>query len=44
MTIVREIVAAHGGAIEIASSPGDGTEVALWLPQRSAGGTAGSAP
>jgi PAS domain S-box-containing protein len=32
MTIVREIISAHGGAIEIASSPGDGTEVALWLP------------
>jgi len=43
MTIVREIVSAHGGAIEIASSPGDGTEVALWLPQRSAGASAGSA-
>ncbi|MEM8513965.1 PAS domain S-box-containing protein [Massilia sp. MP_M2] len=34
MTIVREIVTAHGGVIEIVSSPGDGTEVALWLPAR----------
>jgi PAS domain S-box-containing protein len=32
MTIVREIVTAHGGVIEIVSAPGDGTEVALWLP------------
>jgi PAS domain S-box-containing protein len=34
MTIVREIVTAHGGVIEIVSAPGDGTEVALWLPAR----------
>lgn len=32
MTIVREIVSAHGGVIDIVSAPGDGTEVALWLP------------
>ncbi|MEW7847893.1 ATP-binding protein [Massilia aurea] len=36
MTIVREIVTAHGGAIEIVSAPGDGTEVALWLPTNAA--------
>jgi len=36
MTIVREIVMAHGGVIEIASAPGDGTEVALWLPMHAA--------
>ena len=42
MTIVREIVTAHGGVIEIVSAPGDGTEVALWLPAR-AGAVAGDA-
>lgn len=33
MTIVREIVALHCGQVEIASHPGDGTQVTLWLPQ-----------
>ena len=32
MTIVREIVHVHCGTIEIASNPGDGTTVTLWLP------------
>lgn len=40
MTIVREIVTAHGGVIEIVSAPGDGTEVALWLPARAGVGDA----
>jgi PAS domain S-box-containing protein len=40
MTIVREIVSAHGGVIEIVSAPGDGTEVALWLPARAGVGDA----
>lgn len=33
MTIVREIVAVHCGQVEIASNPGDGTSVTLWLPR-----------
>lgn len=33
MTIVREIVAVHCGLVEIASNPGDGTRVTVWLPQ-----------
>ena len=32
MTIVREIVAVHCGLVDIASTPGDGTQVTLWLP------------
>jgi len=33
MTIVHEIVAVHCGLVEIASNPGDGTEVTVWLPR-----------
>ncbi|WP_312488094.1 sensor histidine kinase [Massilia timonae] len=33
MTIVREIVAVHCGLVEIASTPGDGTRVTVWLPR-----------
>ncbi|WP_137174475.1 ATP-binding protein [Massilia sp. HP4] len=33
MTIVREIVAVHCGQVEIASVPGDGASVTLWLPR-----------
>lgn len=44
MTIVREIVLAHGGALEIVSAPGDGTEVALWLPADMAGHDAPDTP
>lgn len=33
MTIVREIADVHGGVVSIASQPGDGTQVTLWLPQ-----------
>ena len=32
MTIVREIAHVHGGVVSIASKPGDGTQVTLWLP------------
>lgn len=32
MALVRDIVGLHGGAIEIASAPGAGTTVTLWLP------------
>lgn len=38
MTIVREIVHVHCGTIEIASNPGDGTTVTLWLPLEPASG------
>lgn len=30
--IVKAIVAAHGGRLEVHSAPGAGTEVAVWLP------------
>ncbi len=32
MSIVKEIVELHGGRLAIASQPGDGTRVTLWLP------------
>jgi signal transduction histidine kinase len=32
MSIVKEIMELHGGRVEIASEPGAGTEVTLWLP------------
>jgi PAS domain-containing protein len=32
MTIVKEILDIHGGRVEIASQPGHGTSVILWLP------------
>jgi signal transduction histidine kinase len=32
MTLAREIVALHGGAIEVESAPGAGTTVTVWLP------------
>lgn len=32
MTLAQEIIAFHGGAIEVASRPGAGTSVTLWLP------------
>ena len=33
MSIVKEILDIHGGRIEIASAPGVGTVVTLWLPR-----------
>ena len=32
MSIVKEIVELHGGRLAIASQPGEGTRVTLWLP------------
>jgi signal transduction histidine kinase len=32
MSIVKEIIELHGGAVEIASKIGAGTTVTLWLP------------
>lgn len=32
LTIVKDIMAEHGGGIEIESEPGKGTAVVLWLP------------
>ena len=34
MTIVKQIIADHGGEISISSSPGEGTTVAFTLPRR----------
>jgi len=35
MSIVREIVELHGGELELASAPGAGTTVSLWIPAAS---------
>lgn len=32
MSIVKEIVDLHQGEVEIASTPGEGSEVTLWFP------------
>ncbi|MGG7604748.1 ATP-binding protein [Massilia sp. BKSP1R2A-1] len=32
LTLVREVLGAHGAAIEVASRPGAGTTVTVWLP------------
>lgn len=32
MALTREIVQLHGGSIEVASVPGEGTAVTMWLP------------
>jgi len=32
MSLVKEIVELHGGRVELASEPGTGTQVTLWLP------------
>ena len=44
MSIVKEIIDLHHGGIAIASAPGAGTAVSLYLPIASAPVTAGSAP
>ena len=33
LAIVRQIVETHGGAVRVASEPGDGATFALWLPR-----------
>jgi signal transduction histidine kinase len=38
MSIVKEIMDIHGGRIDIASAPGEGTAVTLWLPRATARG------
>ena len=38
MSIVKEIMDIHDGRIEIASAPGAGTAVTLWLPLAAARG------
>ena len=42
--IVREIVRAHGGVVEVSSSEADGTRFSLRLPRRVARRTPKSAP
>ena len=37
LPIVRHIVEQHGGGIDIASTPGEGTCVTLWLPVKTRG-------
>jgi signal transduction histidine kinase len=38
MSIAKEIIDIHGGRIEIASAPGEGTTVTLWIPRAAARG------
>jgi signal transduction histidine kinase len=33
MSIVKEIIELHGGALDVSSTPGEGTLVSLWLPE-----------
>ena len=44
MSIVKEIVELHGGQLEIASQPGAGTTVTIWLPGAAAGAAAEPVP
>jgi signal transduction histidine kinase len=32
LALVKKIVEDHGGGVELASAPGEGTRVTLWLP------------
>jgi signal transduction histidine kinase len=34
LSIALSIVRAHGGWIDVASTPGEGTNFTVWLPQR----------
>ncbi len=43
MSIVKEIVELHGGQLEIASQPGAGTTVTIWLPGAAAGAAGAAA-
>jgi signal transduction histidine kinase len=36
LSITRNIVEAHGGAIDVKTAPGAGTTVRLWLPEAGA--------
>ena len=38
LTISRDLVEAHGGTLDLASEPGDGTTATIRLPLRSADG------
>ncbi len=40
LSMARHIVEAHGGRIEVGSSPGQGSEFSVWLPFGKAGGAA----
>ncbi len=44
LATVREIVHEHGGAIDVSSMPGRGSEFAVWLPAVPAGAAAGPTP
>jgi signal transduction histidine kinase len=32
LAIARDLIAAHGGRLELESTPGMGTEFAIWIP------------
>jgi signal transduction histidine kinase len=33
LTIARDLAAAHGGRLEVESSPGLGSRFTIWIPQ-----------
>jgi signal transduction histidine kinase len=35
LSIAHDLVAAHGGRIEVESTPGLGSQFTIWLPMRS---------
>ena len=44
LSLVSRIVEAHGGRVEVASTPGEGSQFMLWLPFRHADASHPSAP
>jgi len=40
LSVVRQVIDAHGGTVAVVSRPGDGTTVTVDLPRRAAGGAA----
>jgi signal transduction histidine kinase len=44
MAIVRRIVEDHGGAIDVESTPGEGTSVTILLPRNAADAALAAAP
>ena len=40
LALVRQIAEAHGGTVSVSSVPGHGASFVVWLPDRSAAGTA----
>jgi signal transduction histidine kinase len=43
LSLVRHIVEAHGGEVEVSSAPGSGSSFVLWLPVKRQSAGAGEA-